>query len=171
MNQVFIRQATKDDLPSLEWNGEYSHFRRLYADTFTLVQDAKAVIWIAEMDGRSLIGQCFVSLKGNRPELADGTQRAYIYGFRVKPQFRNQGIGTTMMQIIEDDLKQRSFTQVTLNVGQNNQAARRFYERLRYVVIGSDPGRWSYINEKGKRRDMHEPAWRMIKDLALSHTP
>jgi ribosomal protein S18 acetylase RimI-like enzyme len=165
MNQVFIRQANKDDLPDLEWNGAYTHFRRLYADTFALVQQAKAIIWIAEMDGNGLIGQCFVSLKGNRPELADGVIRAYIYGFRIQPQFRNQGIGTRMMHTIEDDLKQRGFQQITLNVGQENPAAQRFYDRLGYIVAGTDPGRWSYIDDKGKRRDMHEPAWRMVKDL------
>jgi ribosomal protein S18 acetylase RimI-like enzyme len=165
MNQVSIRQATKDDLPSLEWNGEYTHFRRLYADTFTLVQQGTAIMWIAELNGKGLIGQCFVSLKGNRPELADGITRGYIYGFRVQTQFRNQGIGTAIMRTIEDDLKQRGFRQVTLNVGQDNDSARRFYERRRYVVIDSDPGRWSYIDDKGKRRDMYEPAWRMLKDL------
>jgi ribosomal protein S18 acetylase RimI-like enzyme len=165
MNQVSIRQATKDDLPSLEWNGEYTHFRRLYMDTYTWVQQGKAIIWIAELNGRGLIGQCFVSLKGNRQELADGTTRAYIYGFRVQPLFRNQGVGTMIMHTIEHDLKQRRFQQVTLNVGKDNQAARRFYERLRYKVIGPDPGWWSYIDDKGKRRDVHEPAWRMIKDL------
>jgi ribosomal protein S18 acetylase RimI-like enzyme len=69
------------------------------------------------------------------------------------------------MRTIEDDLKQRGFHQVTLNVGQDNHAARRFYEHLRYFVVDSDPGRWFYIDDKGERRDMHEPAWRMIKDL------
>jgi ribosomal protein S18 acetylase RimI-like enzyme len=165
MNQVSIRQATKDDLPSLEWNGEYIHFRQLYADTYRLTLQAKAIIWIAELNGTGLIGQCFVSLKGNRPELADGTVRAYIYGFRVKPRFRNQGIGTLIMNNIEDDLKGRGFKQVSLNVGQDNHAARRFYERLQYKMVGSDPGQWSYIDDHGKRRDVHEPAWRMIKDL------
>ena len=165
MNQVSIRQATKDDLPNLEWNGEYTHFRRLYADTYLSVQQAKAVMWIAELNGSGLIGQCFVSLNGNRQELADGTTRAYIYGFRVQPRYQNQGIGTLMMQTIESDLKQRGFQQIILNVGQDNHEAKRFYERLQYSIIGVDPGRWSYIDDKGKRIDVHEPAWRMIKDL------
>jgi len=91
--------------------------------------------------------------------------RADIYGLRIPPQFQNQGIGTSIMRTIENDLKQRGFQQATLNVRQDNQAARRFYEHLQYLVIGSDPGRWSYIDDKGKRRDVHEPAWRMIKDL------
>ncbi len=164
-NQVLIRQANGDDLPALEWNGEYTHFKRLYADTYAMVQQGKAIIWIAEMNGSGLIGQCFVSLKGSRPELADGSTRAYIYGFRVQSHYRNQGIGTSMMQIIEADLKKRGYHQVTLNVGQENLNAQRFYYRLGYTLDGSDPGYWSYIDDKGKRRDVHEPAWRLIKDL------
>lgn len=164
-NQVLIRQADGDDLTALEWDGEYTHFRRLYADTYAMVQQGRAIIWIAEMNGRGLIGQCFVSLRGNRPELADGTTRAYIYGFRVQPEFRNLGIGASMMRTIEDDLRKRGYQQVTLNVGQENLDAQRFYKRLGYTVAGSDPGFWSYIDDKGKRRDVHEPAWRLIKDL------
>jgi len=165
MNQVLIRQANKEDLPALEWNGEYAHFRRLYADTYAMVEQARAIIWIAELDGKGLIGQCFVSLKGNRPELADGVLRAYIYGFRIQPQYRNQGLGTRMMHTIEDDLRKRGFCQVTLNVGQENLDARRFYNRLGYLITGTEPGRWSYIDDKGKRQDVIEPAWRMVKNL------
>jgi ribosomal protein S18 acetylase RimI-like enzyme len=165
MNPVFIRQANKEDLADLEWNGEYTHFRRLYADTYMMAEQGNAIIWIAEIEGNGLIGQSFVSLKGNRPDLADGIVRAYVYGFRVQVQFRNLGIGTRIMNTIEDDLRTRGFRQVTLNVGRDNHDARRFYDRLGYNVAGEDPGRWSYIDDKGKRRDMCEPAWRMVKDL------
>jgi ribosomal protein S18 acetylase RimI-like enzyme len=165
MKPVFIRQANKDDLIDLEWEGEYRHFRRLYADTYMLVEQGKAIIWIAEADGSGLIGQCFVSLKGNRAELADGVTRAYIYGFRVRPEYRNLGIGTRIINTLEQDLWKRGFKQITLNVGKDNPDARRFYSRLGYNVIGYDPGHWFYIDDQGKRRDMHEPAWRMLKNL------
>jgi ribosomal protein S18 acetylase RimI-like enzyme len=165
MKLASIRQASKQDLPALEWDGEYTHFRRLYEDTYLMVEQGAALIWVAEINGTGLIGQCFVSLKRNRPELADGAERAYIYGFRVKPKYRNIGVGTEMMGTIENDLRERHFNQVTLNVGQENHKARRFYERLGYIIVGTDPGYWSYIDDKGKRIDMHEPAWRMKKNL------
>lgn len=165
MNPICIRQAEKRDLIDLEWEGEYAHFRRLYADTFSMVEQGSAVIWIAELNGAGLIGQCFVSLKRNHPELADGVLKAYIYGFRVKPHYRNQGIGTKIMDTLEKDLRDRDFKLATLNVGQDNHKAKKFYERLGYIVVGSDPGYWSFIDDKGKRIDMHEPAWRMVKTL------
>jgi len=65
----------------------------------------------------------------------------------------------------EKDLRHKGFRVVTLNVAKTNQAARRFYERLGYTVVGDDPGRWSYIDQYGERQDVHEPAWRMEKEV------
>ncbi len=165
LSQVIIRQAIEKDLPALEWDGEYTHFRRLYADVYHGVVNKDALMWIAEIPGQGLIGQLFISLISSRPELADGQARAYVYGFRVKPAFRSQGIGTAMMEWIERDLYQRGFRRVTLNVSKENNGARRLYERLGYHVVGSEPGRWSFIDDKGQRQDVHEPAWRMEKIL------
>jgi ribosomal protein S18 acetylase RimI-like enzyme len=149
----------------LEWNGEFTHFRRLYADIFLSTRSGKSCIWIAEYTGQGLIGQLFVQLFSARSELADGKKRAYVYGFRIKPAYRGQGIGTYMLGIVESDLAARNYQYITLNVGQDNQAARRLYERLDYRVIAEDPGRWSYIDDQGKRREVHEPAFRMEKAL------
>jgi ribosomal protein S18 acetylase RimI-like enzyme len=165
LTQLRIRCAEEADLPALEWNGEYAHFRRLFADTYRQSILGCAKIWITELMGNDLIGQLMVSLKGNRPELADGITRAYVFGFRVQPAFRNQGIGRLMMRTVEDDLWQNRFRTVTLNVAQTNFAARRFYERLEYSIVGNEPGHWSYLDQYGKRQEVHEPAWRMEKEL------
>jgi len=160
-----IRQAIRADLPALEWDGELVHYRRLFAQAFEQVQRGQALIWIAEIPLQGLIGQLLVSLKSERPELSDGLERAYVYGFRVKSLYRNQGIGTRMMAVVEADLLERDFSVVTLNVSQQNSGARRLYERLGYRVVGFEPGRWSYINHEGQRVNVHEPAWRMEKNL------
>ncbi len=165
LKQLVIRQAGKDDLPALEWEGEYAHFRNLYADVYEGVVHKNALMWIAELPGKGLIGQLFISLISSRYELADGKTRAYVYGFRIKPAFRNLGIGTAMMRVIEQDLHRRGYSRVTLNVSKENMAARRLYERLGYQVVGNEAGRWSYIDDKGRRQEVHEPAWRMEKLL------
>jgi len=163
--QLHIRCADEADLVALEWNGEYSHFRRLFADTYQQSILGLAKIWIARLGGDDVIGQLMVSLKGNRPELADGVTRAYVFGFRVQPAYRNLGIGTLMMRTVENDLWQNGFRYVTLNVARTNHAAHRFYERLGYLVEGDEPGHWSFLDQYGRRHEVHEPAWRMEKQL------
>ena len=162
---LIIRNGKRVDLPTLEWGGEYTHFRRLFADAYQQVEQGRAILWIAELPQTGLIGQLFVSLNSYRIDLADGVTRAYLFGFRVRPAFRSLGVGTCMMHIVEADLVDRGFRQLTLNVGQENPAARSFYEHLGYRVVGPDPGQWSYLNDLGQRVNVNEPACRMIKDL------
>lgn len=122
-------------------------------------------MWVADLKNKGIIGQIFVQLVSSRNELANGISRAYVYGFRVKPDYQGVGIGTRIMQTVEIDLFKRNYQWITLNVGQNNQAARRFYERLGYQVIAADPGQWFYFDDLGKKRYVNEPAWRMLKKI------
>lgn len=163
--QVSIRPATRDDLPALEWDGELKHFRRLFAEAYQRMQQNEAVIWIAELNGIGLAGQLFLSLRSGRYELSDGTTRGYIYGVRVRAEYRNRGIGTKLMLAAEKELIDREFSYATLNVGRDNPKAQRLYERLGYRVVAPESGRWSYEDENGIRREVFEPAWRMEKIL------
>jgi ribosomal protein S18 acetylase RimI-like enzyme len=168
LQQVFIRTAARSDLPAMEWDGELKHFRRLFADAYERVEKGDAGIWIAELPDAGLIGQLFLSLRSGRPELSDGVNRGYIYGVRVRPEYRNCGIGTQLMLAVETDLIQRGFSYATLNVGRDNPNAQRLYERLGYCVVASESGRWSYEDENSIRHDVFEPAWRMEK-LLVNH--
>lgn len=165
LQNVIIRLAEKRDLGSLEWEGEYIHFRKVFADAYRMTTRGEAVLWIAELPEVGLIGQLIVQLTSRRSELANGKTRAYIYGFRIRPRFRSQGLGTKVMKVVEADLIQKGFRQICLNVGQDNEPARRLYERLGYRVMESDPGRWSFEDHLGRTQHVIEPAWRMEKYL------
>ena len=163
---LHIRHLREADLPALEWEGEYTHFRNLYADAYARMQLGKAVLWVAEMRPHGLIGQVFIQLKLNaRSRLADGWSRAYLHSFRVRPEYRRKGVGSLMMQVVEDDLQRRGFRYVLLNVTQDNQPALDLYQRLNYEVIGKDAGKWSYMDQFGQVQFVHEPGWRMRKRL------
>lgn len=162
---VQIRTASRIDLPGLEWNGEFIHFRRLFAEAYRLVEQGEAIMWVADLSGVGLIGQLFVQVNSQNQALADGIKRAYIYGFRVQTLYRGVGIGSRLLKTAEDDIIQRGFRSIILNVSQDNVAARRLYERFGYHVIAHEPGIWSYIDHLGRRRQIHEPAWRMEKQI------
>ncbi len=161
-----LRYATRDDLTDLEWKGEYTHFRRLYQEIFQNVSQGKALMWVVDEPEIGIIGQLFVQLESHRQELADGRQRAYLYGFRIKPAYRDRGVGSQLLERAEADLVKRRFRWVTLNVERKNLKALRFYERHGYRIISAEPGEWSYIDHLGRYRKVCEPAWRVQKCIS-----
>ena len=163
--KITIRKLEYADLPELEWDGEFIHFRRLYIHAYQQQNKGAAILWVADLAGHGIIGQAFVQLIGSRPELSDGVNRAYIYSVRVRSPYRNLGIGSQIMQHVEKNLLQQGFSYATLNVSKDNPNAQRFYERMGYLVIAHEPGRWSYIDHEGRRRHVNEPSWRMQKKL------
>ena len=78
VSRVNIRSANASDLPALEWDGEFAHFRRVYADAFQRMANGKTIIWVADLPGTGIIGQVFIQLTCDREELADGMRRAYL---------------------------------------------------------------------------------------------
>lgn len=165
LSSVVIRPLTRDDLPALEWEGEYQHFRRVFADAYEHYCKGLSCLWVADLPGRGIIGQVFIQLTCDRPELANGSSRAYLYSFRVRPAYRGFGLGTKIMQVVEDDLRQRQFSFITLNVARENNQAMRLYLRRGYRVVAPEKGAWSYLDDRGEVRHVEEPAWRMEKKL------
>ncbi|NLG98011.1 MAG: GNAT family N-acetyltransferase [Chloroflexi bacterium] len=165
LDRVVIRLLKREDLPDLEWDGEFTHFRRVYADAYQRMLRGLSLLWVAELPGKGIIGQVFIQLTCDRPELADGRERAYLYSFRVRKEYRSKGLGARILETVEEDLRQREFKIVTLNVARDNIRAQQLYIRKGYRVVAPEPGIWSYPDEKGIWHRVEEPAWRMEKKL------
>lgn len=163
--RVTIRTLTEEDLPALEWEGEYRHFRRLYQQHYANCQQGNNVCWVACDADDQAIGQVFILLNARDVNVADGQHRAYLFSFRIRPQWRNQGLGNYIMSFVEEQLLLRGFLWLRLNVAKDNPAARRLYERRGYVVVGAEPGIWRYQDDAGEWQTVEEPAWKMIKAL------
>jgi ribosomal protein S18 acetylase RimI-like enzyme len=166
LTSLIIRQARKSDLPELEWDGEYWKFRRMFAELYRNSLFGQTLLWLVLTPDNALIGQAFVMLRSGEPDAADGSTRAYVFSFRVKEGWRNRGIGSHLMQFIEDDLRKRGFQFVTLNVAKENLGALRLYQRLGYEISSSRPGVWSYQDPDGIVHRVIEPSWQMIKSLS-----
>lgn len=165
LNEVVIRQVRKDDLPALEWDGEYRHFRNLYKDAYDRMMKGITVLWVADHPTDGIIGQVFLQLNCDRPELADGWQRAYLFSFRIKPGYRNLGLGSRMICVLEDFLLDLHYSRLTLNVSKENPDAIRLYKRFGFQIVGQESGIWSFVDDKGVWQTVEEPSWRMEKLL------
>lgn len=162
---IIIRPLLKTDLPALEWDGEYLHFRNVFADVFKKVEKGSVKAWVAVSHDDRMIGQVFLQLSSDRKELADGWNRAYLYSLRVRQAWQNLGIGSKLIEVLEADLRKMGYSRVTLNVARNNQAAIRLYARIGYQIVAEEPGVWSYPDHNNVWRTVSEPSWRMEKKL------
>lgn len=162
---VVIRKMTQADLPTLEWDGEFIHFRHVYEGVYKRMEKGSAMAWVVETKDKKMIGQVFLQLNCDRPELADGWNKAYLFSFRIKPAYQNLGIGSRMIELLEDFLTQRNFSRLTLNVARDNLRAIHLYERLGFKIVAPEPGVWSYVDHKGVWHTVEEPSWRMEKAL------
>ncbi len=147
---IIIRPLRKADLPALEWEGEYLHFRRVFQDVYQRIEKGMVKCWVALTQDNQMIGQVFLQLVSDRKELADGWKRAYLYSLRVKPAWRNRGIGSKILSVLEDDLLRMNYFSLTLNVARDNEGAIRLYERLGFKIVGREDGVWSYPDHNGK---------------------
>ena len=164
-NMIRIRQAREADLPGMEWDGEYAHFRRLYRQHYQNSRGGNTLIWVAENQEGKIIGQVFLLLLSAYPEMADGIHRAYMFSFRIRPEYRNNGLGGHLIRFLEEYLLGRGFDTMRINVGRENEEARKLYEKHGYRIIGTEEGRWRYQDQFGNYQTVNEPAWRMIKKL------
>jgi hypothetical protein len=76
--QITIRYATYQDLPALEWEGEFAHFRHVFAEAYRLKELGEVIIWIAELIDFGILGQLFIQLYGPHQLQSNSNRYAYI---------------------------------------------------------------------------------------------
>ena len=87
--------------------------------------------WIVEEAEGRIAGFVIIErIRGN------GRTSGHIVTLDVDPAERRRGLGTLLMQTAEEQMKQEGAGVMSLEVAQNNAAARRFYCGLGFVSRG-----------------------------------
>jgi ribosomal protein S18 acetylase RimI-like enzyme len=162
--KVHIRHARESDLPALEWDGEFRRYRKIYQRAMQEANHGQRILFIAEV-GSEVIGQLFIQLGFDHSQLSDIHLTGYLQSFRIKPAYRNRGVGTLLIHRAEDALRDRGFSHVVIAVAKNNRDALRLYKRLGYTIFDEDPGLWSYVDDEGRVKSVSEPAFLLQKSL------
>lgn len=164
LDEIVLRDLRVTDLPALEWDGEYRHFRRVFRHAFDETLSGRRIM-LGAFDGGLLVGQVFVQLFSSDTCFADGCERGYLYSLRVRAEYQRRGIGTRLIEEAEARLRAKGFKTAVIAAGQDNPGARALYERLGYRVFMQDPGEWSFLDADGKQHRVEEPCWVMEKSL------
>ena len=85
--------------------------------------------WIAEYPEDKIAGFVIFERTSYQAQTA-----GHIVTLDVDPDARRQGLGTLLMQCAEAQLKQEGASLMSLEVAEDNLAARRFYRRLGFVT-------------------------------------
>jgi len=87
--------------------------------------------WIAEQPESKLAGFVIIE-RASR----NGRPAGHIVTLDVDPAERRRGLGTLLMQTAEEQMKQEGAGMMSLEVAENNAAARQFYRGLGFVTRG-----------------------------------
>lgn len=167
---ITIRQMQSEDLPKLEWYGQFRHLRQVFRRSFHEQQTSERRHLLVAVLNDFPIGRLFILFRGKDSRLADGLYRGYLYSFSVMEIFRRQGVGTRLLLTAEQVLRERQYRQATIAVAKDNTDALRLYRRHQYRMFAEDEGKWCYPDHQGIIRSVHEPCWLLEKNLLSSGT-
>ncbi len=99
---------------------------------------------VAEVDGRA-VG--FVACDTNWISMLEGEKTGEIHELFVLPEYRNRGIGSTLLLKAIEYAKEKGRTYAELWVGRTNYRARRFYKKFGFAESG-EWGKWIRMTKK-----------------------
>ncbi len=111
-----------------------------------LLENEYGVMMLAEVDGR-VAGNCSLNGMGNKRRVLHRSSLAIA----LKKEFWNLGIGTAMMQYLEELARQIGYEQIELEVVDGNDTAKRLYEKCGFVETGKHVRALKY--DDGSYRD------------------
>jgi ribosomal protein S18 acetylase RimI-like enzyme len=112
-----------------------------------LIADEKVGLLVAEV-GEKLVGFVHAIVK-DTPAIPVFVPRRYaiVDGIVVKSGFQNQGIGSILMDKVQDWAIAKGATSIELNVYEFNETAIFFYERLGYRPLSRKMSKELKMNE------------------------
>lgn len=162
---ISVRLATPEDLPRLEWFGQFAHLRRIMSQTLQDQSRGNRFMLVAEFNTYPIGTISAHILRGDL--LQPRRRRVYFYSLRVLEMFQGRGIGSLLLNTAENQARSRGCVIASIAAAKHNQAACGLYQRRGYHIIGEDSGEWSYIDHLGKMRQIHEPCWILEKALTF----
>ncbi len=128
----FMQQAYRDMFP----DQGFSHLAHTVEQYFSQETPLWWVDFLGKGEGEveeiSLPRPVACLWVGNALDLVQGDRHAHIFLLYVMPEHRRRGIGTALMQYVENWATNRGDRQIGLQVFQSNQPALNLYNQLGY---------------------------------------
>jgi ribosomal-protein-alanine N-acetyltransferase len=131
---IRLRSCQSNDLAGLYQLDQVCFTRRIAyskAELSYFLTNPRCSCWIAEEGESKLAGFVIVERAGR-----NGRLTGHIVTLDVDPAERRRGVGTLLMQTAEEMMKLEGARVMSLEVAEDNSAARGFYQRLGFITTG-----------------------------------
>jgi ribosomal protein S18 acetylase RimI-like enzyme len=104
----------------------------------------RSVVFVLELDSRPAASGALI-FKSDDPDLADGRKTGLISNLIVHSDFQNHGLGSRLLEFLEDQGRHRGLTMMTIGVDAPNVKARALYERHGYQAFKERIEAWGPV--------------------------
>lgn len=163
---VRIRYLEEADLPALEWDGEYSRYRKNYLEIYRNKGKGLSFPFVAESAADGVIGQVFLTRR-NANKAYSNEPYFFLTSFRVKPAYRDRGIGSRLLEACERVTREQRIGAILLNCAASNPRGFEFYRKHGFELVREELTQWSYVNENGMVVSEQAPSWLMRKRFPI----
>lgn len=122
------RECAMSSVASLRPAAE-PNVRKAFDRLYEVVEDQSHVTLVAERGGERL---GFVLLLDGLPDEVTLLPQGFVAYMAVKPGARGEGVGAALLAAAEDEARRRLLPYMALMVTEENEAARRLYDRAGY---------------------------------------
>ena len=95
-------------------------------------------------------------------DFADGEKTAYLCAFRVKEEYRGQGLGSSLMNAALSKLKESGFQTATIGVGSDKPQNIQLYRRLGFNTKVKDCHFDPCGMDENNQPEYEEEAWWLL---------
>ncbi|MDX6240061.1 MAG: hypothetical protein QOG10_4881 [Kribbellaceae bacterium] len=152
-----VRDLTEEDLPACGWYGT--------ATDLAYVAEAIERARRGEVDYLAVCPPSGLPVAVGGADYTKPPGAATIWQLSVQMAMRSYGIGTILMTALEQRIRARGLRWAELGVDDNDSRPRALYERLGYVVSGSEIGSWDQDAVDGSVTRYETPITLMRKEL------
>lgn len=99
------------------------------------LRSRREICVVAEEEGKFVGEISIMTENSNIPVAVIPNKRMYLFGLRVLPEFQNRGIGTALLKYAVTMCTRRGIFEFTIGVENDNEIARRLYEKLGFVTL------------------------------------
>lgn len=131
---MHIRTLTVTELPILAALNDYNDPEEMIsANTLEITQGNRDIFGL--FDAGRIIGELRVKYRSDDPLEAVFGQRAYLYAFRILPQFQGRGLGTELMDHVINLLREQGYRELTVGVEDDNLRAIHMYRKAGFTEL------------------------------------